>query len=232
MLPKDFMNANEICVPEGALATDGETGGSIAPGVGDEVDFTGRGKVTRAENGQVYIAATEINGAPIAGAPAGEAPADGGEEAALDDEVRKLNGAGGGGYGGMLGLLVLLSLVFSAGAEQLEFSRERTCTGGAVSNHVVYARPTQGFSVEVNNLSGATLYLLVFDSATNQLVGATPHFTAVPVPTASVGGKDWSASGAPFRYGVNVCLSTTPFSLTNASAGGTATLIHSPVRGQ
>jgi len=228
------MNANEICVPEGALATDAEGGGNIAPGVGDEVDFTGRGKVTRAENGQVYIAATEINGAPVAGGPAGEAPGDG-EEAALDDEVRKMSGGGGpagGAYGGMLGLLLLLSLVFSAGAENLEFSRERTCTGSAVSNHVMYAKPTQGFSVEVNNMSGATLYLMVFDSATNQLVGATPHFTAVPVPTASVGGKDWSASGAPFRYGVNVCLSTTPFSLTNASAGGTATLIHSPVRGQ
>ncbi len=219
---------NEICVAEGALATDAEAGGAVGPAVGDEVDFTGRGKVTRSENGQVYFAATEINGQPVMGSEkeiAGE-----NEEASLDAEVAGMNG-GGGGYGAGM-LLALLLAVFGfteAHAQQnTQLARARSVSGGAVSNDVVFAAPTQAFSVEINNFSGSTLYCLVFDSATNQLAGAVPHFAAVPVPTASVGGKDWGAAGAPFRYGVNVCLSTTPFSLTNATSGGTATVIHSP----
>lgn len=222
---------NEICVAEGALATGTEAGGNVAPSVGDEVDFTGRGRVTRAENGQVYFEATEINGQPVM---RGDKTAGGeSEEAGLDRDVGAMMGGGGGDYGGMLGLLLLAALLFlfavaGAGAKDVEFARGRTCSGGAVSNYVAVVVPTQGFSVEINNFSGSTLYLMVFDSATNQLAGAVPHFTAVPVPTASVGGKDWNAAGAPFRYGVNVCLSTTPFSLTNASSGGTVTVVHSP----
>lgn len=219
---------NEICVAEGALAAGAEAGGNVAPSVGDEVDFTGRGKVTRAENGQIYFEATEINGEPVMGQ--GNELAGESEEAALDAEVGGMMG-GGGMPGMLLFLLAFLVGLAIAKGEPLADSRERTCTGGAVSNHVIYAKPTQGFDVEINNFSGNTLYLLVFDSATNQLAGAVPHFTAAPIATGTSAGKFW-VTGAPFRYGVNVCLSQTPFSLTNATTGGTVTLIHSPLRHQ
>jgi hypothetical protein len=134
--------------------------------------------------------------------------------------------------GGMVSLLVLLAwlcLGLGEARAQAELSqaRDRTCSGGAVSNYVASTVPTQVFSVEINNFSGGTLYLMVFDSATNQLANATPHFTALPVPTGTVGYKDYAAVGAPCYLGVNVCLSTTPFSLTNATSGGTVTVIHS-----
>jgi len=115
----------------------------------------------------------------------------------------------------------------AAHAQGLKAAATRECIG-VVSNHVLVTRSTRVFSAEINNFSGGTLYLLVFDSATNMLAGATPHFAAVPVPTGSVGGKDWGLAGAPFNNGVNVCLSTTPFSLTNATTGGTVTVLHTP----
>jgi hypothetical protein len=100
-------------------------------------------------------------------------------------------------------------------------------TNWAVANATnTIGSASQVHSVEINNFSGSTLYLMIFDSETNKTANATPHFTAVPITTGSVGGKDWGDAGAPFNYGVNVCLSTTPFSLTNASAGGTATIIY------
>lgn len=224
------MGNNEICVSAGALATDAEGGGSVAPGVGDEVDFTGKAKVARVEGENVYLTPTEVNGQPVMGAESPEQPTS--DDPTLDEEVAAMNGGGGGALPGMLlvFLLACLSLLaFPAQAQKAqEWARARDCSGGAVSNHVSVAVPTQAYSAEINNFSGATLYCLVFDSATNQLNGALPHFSAVAIPTASTGGKDWGAAGAPFRFGVNVCLSTTPFSLTNASAGGTATVIHSP----
>lgn len=220
------MSNNEICVADGALAADAEAGGSVAPGVGDEIDFTGRGKVTRAENGQVYFTATEINGQPVMGAAAGEpeAPTD---EAALDEEVKGLQ-EGGGMAGLLLVLLALwLSGSFARGAD-LQFARGAVFSGGQVSNWVAATSATQAFSVEIDNQTGGTLYLLIFDSATNSLAGRAVQFPAVPITTGLVGYKDWNAAGAPMRFGVNVCLSTTPYSLTNASAGGAAAVIHSP----
>lgn len=226
------MGNNEICVSAGALATDAEGGGSVAPGVGDEVDFTGKAKVARVEGENVYLTPTEVNGQPVMGAESPEQPTS--DDPTLDEEVAAMNGGGGGAMPGMLlaFILAIFGLTEFAPAAYAqkapEWARARDCSGGAVSNYVATAVPTQAYSAEINNFSGATLYCLVFDSATNQLNGAVPHFAAVAVPTASTGGKDWGAAGAPFRYGVNVCLSTTPFSLTNASSGGTATVIHSP----
>lgn len=229
------MNSGELCVPASALAEAGEAGGAgIAPDVGDSVEVTVSGRVTRTEGGQLYIQPETANGQPVSVGPKVAGEGDdydmAGEEAALR--------AMPAGAASLLGVLALLFvMVFGAGAADLEWARARTCTGGAVSNNVTVINNANGrtnglqvFNVEINQFSGGTLYLMVFDSNTNQLAGATPHFTAVPVPTGSVGQKEFAGYGAPFLYGVNVCLSTTPFSLTNASSGGTATVIWSPIK--
>lgn len=229
------MKNGELCVPANALAEAGEAGGAgIAPEVGDTVEMTLQGRVSRTEGGELYIQPMTVNGQPLeAGGMGDDAGGDNydmaGEEAALR--------AMPAGAGALLGLLAVLFMVWTAGAADLEWAKWRTCTGGAVSNNVTVINNLNGrtnglqvFSVEINQFSGSTLYLMVFDSNTNQLAGATPHFTAVPIPTGSVGQKEWAGYGVPFQYGVNVCLSTTPFSLTNASAGGTATVIWSPVK--
>lgn len=218
---------NEICVSAEALNLAGESGGAVGPAVGDEVEFSGKGTVTRTEGGEVYFTASEINGQPVMGAEEGNET--GAEDMALDAEVQGMQG-GAGAMGGMLLTLVLCLLGLNAGAKDVEFWKNRTCSGTAVSNYVAVTRAAQGGFVEIDNNSGATLYLLVFDSATNSLTGRTPHFTAVPVLTGTVGGKAFSSGGAPFLYGINVCLSTTPYSLTNASSGGVATVIWSPLQ--
>lgn len=218
---------NEICVSGEALNVNAEGGGAVGPAAGDEVEFTGKGTVTRSEGGEVYFTATEINGSPVMNGE--EAGDQGGEDMALDAEVQGMQG-GAGAMGGMLLALVLCLLGWDAGAKDVEFWKNRTCSATTVSNYVAVTRPAQAGYVEIDNNSGATLYLLVFDSATNSLAGRTPHFPAVPIPTGSVGGKSFTSGGAPFLYGVNVCLSTTPYSLTNASSGGVAAVIWSPLQ--
>jgi hypothetical protein len=224
---------NEMCVPASALEVSGGGemeggGGAVSPDVGDEVEFTVRGAVTRSEGGNVYVKAASINGSPVP-----NETMDGGmqEDAAMDAEMagyRKQGGGMGNAAGALLALLLLGVLwLWPASAKDVEFARARYCTGGAVSNHVAVTNLTQGYSVSVNNLSASTVYLLVFDSVTNMVAGDVPHFTALPVPTASLGYHEWGPSGAPFERGITVCLSTTPFSLTNASSGGTVTVIHS-----
>lgn len=220
------MQTNELCVPAGALSDMGEGGEQMAPGVGDEVELTVTGRVTRTEGGEFYVQPLSVNGQPVAdkGGEEMESP----DDAAIEDEIRS------GGYpGGSMALMVvafLLWLVAGAGAADLEFAKQRICSGTIVSNYVATATPQQVFSVEIDNYTGSTLYLMIFDSATNQLAGATPHLTPVPIPTGSVSGKDWGPVGMPFRYGVNVCLSQTPRSLTNATSGGIVTVNYSPAK--
>jgi len=218
---------NEICVGAEALNLAGETGGAVGPAVGDEVEFSGKGTVTRSEGGEVYFTASEINGQPVMGAEEGNETS--AEDVALDAEVQGMQG-GAGAMGGMLLALVLCLLGFDAGAADVEFWGNRTCSGTVVSNYVAVTRAAQAGFVEIDNYSGATLYLMVFDSATNSLAGRVPHFSSVPIPTGSVGFKDFGAGGAPFQYGINICLSQTPFSLTNATSGGIASAVWSRMK--
>lgn len=224
------MNNSELCIPASALSQAGEDGQSVGPEVGDAVEVSIAGTISRSEGGNLYIKPTSANGQPIGGGPGESSMAD--EDAAMDEEMGAYRGAMGVSALVTLGILaVLVGVLFGcadlyAAPRDLSWAQARTCSGGAVSNYVAASAPQQVFHVEINNLTGATLYLLVFDSATNQLAGATPHFSAVPIPTGSVGGKTFGSSGAPFHYGVNICLSQTPFSLTNATSGGTATVIH------
>lgn len=230
------MKNGELCVPANALAEAGEAGGAgIAPEVGDSVEMTLTGRVTRTEGGELYIQPETVNGQALENKGMGDDAGGENYDMAGEEEALRAMPAGAASLLGVLALLFVM--VFGAGAADLEWARARTCTGGSVSNNVTVINNANGrtnglqvFNVEINQFSGGTLYLMVFDSNTNQLAGATPHFTAVPVPTGSVGQKEFAGYGAPFLYGVNVCLSTTPFSLTNASSGGTATVIWSPIK--
>lgn len=217
---------SELCIPAGALSQAGEGGGELMPGIGDEVEVMVAGRVTRSENGEVYIEPTSANGQPI---EKREMDMDGAEDMAIEDELRSGN-LRGGSMALMVALLFAV-LAFTAPAvvgADLEFAKARVCSATIVSNYVAVTGAKQVFSVEVDNYTGSTLYLMIFDSATNQLANATPHITPIPIPTGTVWGKDWGPAGFPFEYGVNVCLSTTPRSLTNASSGGIVTVVHSP----
>lgn len=220
------MKNGELCVPMGALAEAGEGGAQMTPEMGDEVELIVTGRVTRTEGGEVYIQPTTVNGQPIE--DKGGESAESMEDQAMEEEIK-----GYGQGGGSMALMVLLFLLLlrvgglRVEAADLEFARARYCSGTIASNIVAITPGKQVFDIEIDNYSGSTLYLMIFDSSTNQLAGATPHITPVAIPTGSVGGKSWVA-GMPFDYGVNVALSTTPRSLTNASTGGIITITHSP----
>lgn len=80
------MDSNEVCVPVAAVSAAGEgEGEGVAPAVGDEVEVTLGGKVSRVEGDQVYFTAESANGVPMAQAkPAGGPMAGGDDEASMD----------------------------------------------------------------------------------------------------------------------------------------------------
>ncbi len=57
-------NDCEFCVPADAFKIAG-----TAPEEGDEVTFTGKGKVTSVDGDQICVSPTEINGKPVTAAP-------------------------------------------------------------------------------------------------------------------------------------------------------------------
>jgi|GEM_PF-2735804 len=59
------------CIPTAALAIDG-----TPPEVGDEVEYTVKGKVSRVEEGETYVQPTTINDQPAALPTEESAPAD------------------------------------------------------------------------------------------------------------------------------------------------------------
>lgn len=54
----------EICVPSDALQVGDETGAEL-PEIGDDVTFEAAGKVSRVENGMIYVSVTTANGEPL-----------------------------------------------------------------------------------------------------------------------------------------------------------------------
>ena len=80
------MNNSEICVPAAAVAEGGEDGAQTMPEPGDEIEVTLKGKVSRAEGGNLYFTPESVNGQPMAGAdaPAGDGMDD---EASMDSAV-------------------------------------------------------------------------------------------------------------------------------------------------
>lgn len=119
-------------------------------------------------------------------------------------------------------LLVAAVLLFAApahAAQELQQANRIDCSSIGTNNWVCFSNaPSLVFSVECDNFSGADVYLMVFDSGTNSTAGTRPAASAVKIPTGSTGGKFWGPSGAPFDS-LCVAVSTTPFNLTNASAG-------------
>lgn len=57
---------SEICIPMASLSMEGEDMKSVAPVVGDPVDFTATGTVSRVEGGNAYVSLETVNGEPVA----------------------------------------------------------------------------------------------------------------------------------------------------------------------
>jgi len=90
---------NEDCVPLSALNMPDESEQMTSPEVGDQVQYTVEGKVSRIEGDQAYVSRTSINGEPMAAKPqdmnpaqpdAGEPDAD--EGARLEDLQNQAKG--------------------------------------------------------------------------------------------------------------------------------------------
>lgn len=212
------MGNNELCVPAAAVAASDENGGAVPPGVGDEVEFTVRGNVTRAEGDKVYVTPTSANGEPIAAMGGHEGMEGESDEAMMDRDVA--------GYRAQAMIAVILAafcwfaLAGGVQAQQVKEANRKDKSVIATNNWVATTEASQVFSVSVYNSGSSTVYLMVFDSATNQLVNARPALSAIRVPANETWGWDWAANGIPFDYGVNVAISTTPLTLTNAAAVG------------
>lgn len=58
------MDSKEICVPVASLSISDE-GDDVAPEVGDPVEFSVTGTVTRVEGGNAYITPETVNGDPL-----------------------------------------------------------------------------------------------------------------------------------------------------------------------
>lgn len=69
--PHEKTEGTELCVPSTVLEV-GDEADKSAPEVGDSVDFTATGKVSRVEGGMIYVEVTSINGEPIG--PGDDAP--------------------------------------------------------------------------------------------------------------------------------------------------------------
>lgn len=89
-MPEKTGNKNEICVPANALSVPEDGGGETPPGVGDTVEFTVSGKVSRTEGGELYVTPTTINGEPVQEAPEtpSEQDMDAQEEAGIMDALK------------------------------------------------------------------------------------------------------------------------------------------------
>ncbi len=72
-MPEMGMSSSEVCIPLTSLSMEDEDSKPVAPEIGDPVEFTATGTVSRVENGNAYITLETANGEPIA-APAMESP--------------------------------------------------------------------------------------------------------------------------------------------------------------
>jgi len=126
-------------------------------------------------------------------------------------------------------ILILLASLALAQADQI--IPTRIVGNSTVPNQLtVSAKPGKLYAVTGQNLSGSTLYIQVFQTATNAVTGATnpvagqiPTFS-VPVPASpQFYSFDFSYYGADFSPGCTICASSTASTLTLA-AGSSATI--------
>jgi hypothetical protein len=226
------MKNSELCVPEGALAEAGEGGNSIAPAVGDTVEMTLSGRVTRLENGEVYVKPETANGQPLED--------EGSEEMDLESEEKSLKSLGdGGGMGGaLMALMLLVLLAFAEGAQAqtygqaLRYSKQYNTTVVATNTHPASITPTAVHYIGVENSSATALWVWVGD--TNVLaVPANGNIPAVAPKLVAAGGNAeyfFGPGGMPMRFGCVVATSTTDRTLTNSTASFVVTVVHSPIQ--
>lgn len=245
------MKNSEICVPAAALHDADESGQAVAPGEGDEVEVRLRGPVTRSEGGNIYFTPNTANDHPMTAAAPEKSQDDEDEEMRQglkdldggfkdsDDNVRGISHAAN--YV-LAFLLVLAGLLVggNAGAQNIDLSwSKRKSVSASPTTNVVFINNFSGagltnamqvFYVEQLNLSGAAGFSMLFDSFTNQLANATPQVCPKAVAAGANVAHDFGPNGAPFYNGINVCLSQTPNSLTNAVGGGYVSIVWSPLQ--
>jgi hypothetical protein len=224
------MKNGELCVPLAAVTEAGEDGAGVAPGVGDTVELTVTGRVTRAENGELYVQPETANGQPLADA------AGGGDEMDLEAEGEALRGMAAGSAGLMLALLTLFLWVAGAGAqgyrEQLRYSKTYANSLVATNSYPASIVPTVVHKIIVENSSATALWVWVGD--TNVTTPANNNFPVLPPKlAAATGGNveyDFGPGGIPMRLGCVVATSTTDRTLTNSTASFVITVVHSPIQ--
>ena len=227
------MHKNELCVPATALANTAEDGAQMSPEPGDPVEVTISGTVTRSEGGNVYLTPKSANGQPIEEKSDGESSME-----REDEEMRR--GLEAPGYSAMVLIAILAWLAMASaasGQQDLRLAKRLTTSGTIVSNWVVLNQVGTGpastnamqvFRVEIDNYTGTTHYAMVFDASTNKVANDVPGFTPRPIATGASVQFDFGPTGVPFDRGINICLSTTPRSLTNSASGGIVTVVWSP----
>lgn len=115
-------------------------------------------------------------------------------------------------------LALLLFTLHTARAADFTGPNKTVSSGGSLTNMVAVnpgSTGCKGYDILAVNTSASDVYLLVFDSATNQLDGATTAISTL-IPAGKSGGFYWT-EGRPFRRGITVAGSTTPYALTNTS---------------
>ena len=132
-----------------------------------------------------------------------------------------------------IGLLAVAGLLLMGAGEAaaqnyVRVSTDMDTTGILTNNWAAHTRPRQVFNVTAYNSSGSTVYLMIWDSATNRLANEVPGFAPLPIPANSTGSIDWGPAGCPFWYGFNAAVSTTPLTLTNASAVALISVVSGP----
>lgn len=102
-------------------------------------------------------------------------------------------------------------------------------SGAAKSNWVASTTKVAWRSVIVNNVSATDYWIMVFDSATNQLNNAPVELAAIKVTAGTTGYIDPPSGPVQFVRGLNVVASTTPITLTNdQTAAVVITVIRNP----
>jgi hypothetical protein len=67
--PSDSASDSKIYVNLDSLSASGGDGGSVAPEIGDEVEFTVKGNVASVEGSVACVTPTEVNGEPAPSSP-------------------------------------------------------------------------------------------------------------------------------------------------------------------
>ena len=118
----------------------------------------------------------------------------------------------------LLTLALFTLLALTAPAADFTGPNKTLSSSGTLTN-MMALNPSNGckaYDIYAVNTSASDLWLLVFDSATNQVNGATTAMSTL-IPAGKGGGFYWT-EGRPFRRGITVAGSTTPYALTNTSA--------------